>query len=311
MGIGQSPGGNHLNTLTFSQALAHYQSVRPRLPAANRPGACTRLDNLDALADRFDVFLLDAFGVLNIGESAIPGVPERIAGLQAAGKRVLVVSNAASLPHAMLAAKYGRLGYDFAADDVISSRKAILHALKDAPNHHWGLMAPQELGREDLDGLNVSFLGDDPALYAQVDAFLFLGSQGWSDHRQSLIETALIRQARPIWVGNPDIVAPRETSFSAEPGHYAHLLAERTAIEPLFFGKPFGNIYDLAFARVGEVDRSRVLMVGDSLHTDILGAQEVGIKSALIADFGFLAGQSVDDAIAASGIRPDFILTRP
>ena len=108
--------------MTMQQAFDAYLGVEHRLPVASRQGACAPANNLDDIADRFDVFLLDAFGVLNIGESAIPGVPDRIARLQAAGKRVMVVTNAASYPHAALVAKYARLGYDFAPQDVISSR---------------------------------------------------------------------------------------------------------------------------------------------------------------------------------------------
>ena len=49
-----------------------------------------------------DLYLLDAFGVLNIGETAIPGGPDRVAGLQNAGKRVMVV---ASIPRASRASR--------------------------------------------------------------------------------------------------------------------------------------------------------------------------------------------------------------
>jgi ribonucleotide monophosphatase NagD (HAD superfamily) len=52
-------------------------------------------------------------------------------------------------------------------------------------------------------------------------------------------------------------------------------------------------------------------MVGDSLHTDILGARTVGIASALIADYGFFAGHDAGKAVSASGIVPDFIVGRP
>ncbi len=78
-----------------------------------------------------------------------------------------------------------------------------------------------------------------------------------------------------------------------------------------FFGKPFGNIFDLAFAQLGRFDPARTIMVGDSLHTDILGGQAAGLKTALIADYGFFAGQDVDGPITASGIQPDYILERP
>ena len=84
------------------EAFAAYENIRHRLPPTSSKGACVRLPNLDAIANKFDTFFLDAFGVLNIGETAIAGVPERVANLQKVGKRVLVVSNAAGFPHAKL-----------------------------------------------------------------------------------------------------------------------------------------------------------------------------------------------------------------
>jgi glycerol-1-phosphatase len=62
------------------EAFAAYGAVRGRLPAPVRVGRVVEVGNLDALADRFDVFVLDAFGVPNEGECAITGVPERVAG---------------------------------------------------------------------------------------------------------------------------------------------------------------------------------------------------------------------------------------
>ncbi len=298
--------------MSAEQAFAAYEAVRHRLPRVTRQGAARRAGSLADIAARFDVFLLDAFGVLNIGDTAIGGVPERVAALKAAGKRVLVVSNAAGFPHETLMAKYARLGYDFAPEDVITSRKTLLGALRAAPPRRWGLMATQSLGLADLEGLDVTYLAEDAAAYRTAEAFLLLGSAAWTEERQRLLESALRDHPRPVWVGNPDIVAPRETGFSREPGHFAHRLASETGVEPAFFGKPFDNIYDLAFARLGPgIDRARVLMVGDSLHTDILGAQTAGVASALIANYGFFAGSDETAAIRQSGISPDFILDRP
>ena len=297
--------------MNFSEAFASYEKVRHRLPVAKSGAASKWLPNLDALADDMDVFLLDAFGVLNIGDTAIEGVPERVARLQKAGKRVMVVSNAAGFPHAKLMEKYKKLGYEFAPEDVLTSRKATLHALKNAPRMKWGLMATPSLGRGDIEPFDMEYLAEDIAAYDRADAFVLLGSAAWTGARQSLLEAALQRKSRPVYVGNPDLVAPRETGFSIEPGHFAHRLADQTGIKPEFFGKPFGNIFDLAFARLGEIDPQRTVMVGDSLHTDILGGQAAGLKTALIAGYGFFAGQDVEGPIEASGIQPDYILERP
>lgn len=308
MGVCQSTRRNHLNV---AEAFSNYERVRHRLPMAKLGAASKRLPDLDALAEDIDVFLLDAFGVLNIGDTAIEGVPERVARLQKVGKRVMVVSNAAGFPHAKLMEKYQNLGYNFAPEDVITSRKATLHALQNAPPLKWGLMATQSLGRGDIEAFEMVYLSEDATAYDDVQAFVLLGSAVWTETRQLLLETSLKRNPRPVYVGNPDIVAPRETGFSIEPGHYAHRLAERTGVEPHFFGKPFGNIFDLAFARLGPFDPQRTVMVGDSLHTDILGGQAAGLKTALIAGYGFFAGHDVEGPVATSGIHPDYILQRP
>ena len=88
-----------------------------------------------------------------------------------------------------------------------------------------------------------------------VAPVFLLGSAGWTERRQTLLEAALQDWPRPVWVGNPDVVAPRQEGFTIEPGYYAHRLADRTGIVPRFFGKPFGNIFDTALARLdGAVD---------------------------------------------------------
>lgn len=313
MDFGQGKGRDHLSRFTADTAFAAYEAVRHRLPPARTAQEpARRVATLEELADGFDAFLLDAFGVLNIGETAIPGVPERVRWLTDQGKRVLVVSNAAGYPHAALMEKYKRLGYDFAPEDVITSRVTLLSAVGNYRDLHWGLMATRSTGLRDLEDLNLTYLEEDPAAYDRVDGFLMIGSAAWTDKRQALLEAALQKRARPVWVGNPDIVAPREQGFSVEPGHFAHRLADRTGATPRFFGKPFDRIYDLAMARLGPgFARDRMLMVGDSLHTDILGAQTAGIASALIADYGFFAGHDIECAIAQANIHPTYIVGRP
>lgn len=295
-----------------AQAFAAYQAARARLPAAARQGAGIRAPDLAAIAGDFDVFLLDAFGVLNIGEAAIPGVVQRLADLKAAGKTLLVVSNAASAPHAALMRKYAALGYDFAPGDVITSRKTMLAALQDQPARHWGIMSGEAMNLGELASLSLHVLGDDPADYDRAEAFMLVGAAGWTEARQRLLEDGLRRNPRLVWVANPDIVAPREHGFSLEPGFFAHRLADATGIAPVFFGKPFGNIFQQALALLPpETPKDRVLMVGDSPHTDILGANAAGIRSALVAGYGFLNGADPDAFLAEAAIHPDFILDRP
>ena len=289
-----------------------YEAVLPRLPQAQFPDCYETAETLSDIAAHFDTFLLDSFGVLNIGATAIPGAVERIEELRALGKRIIVVTNAAGYPKHVQIAKYKKLGFEFAAEDIVSSRGTALAAIANAPDYTWGLMAAPSFGLDELDHINIKFLEDDPAVYDTVDAFLLLGSSIWTEARQNLLEISLHRNPRPVFVGNPDIVAPVEDGLTRQPGHYAHRLADATGIEPRFFGKPFSNIFEQAFVRLdGDYDLARTLMVGDTLHTDILGGRAAGVKTALISDYGSLAETDVKAAIKASNIVPDYVLSRP
>lgn len=306
-----STGAAILKGADTALAFTEYESIRHRLPAGGGPAHFARAPDLDAIADQFDVFLLDAFGVLNIGETAIPGVVDRVNGLRQRGKQVIVVTNAAGYPSSVLHERYRRLGYSFGPHDVVSSRMALLKGFSDHAHRKWGMVAAPKFGRDELpDG--AIFLEDDPKAYAEAEGFLMLGASAWSETRQALLERALKDNPRQLLVGNPDLVAPVEAGLSREPGHYAHRLAAASGIEPVFYGKPFPAIFDLARQRIrpGTPDH-RVVMVGDTLHTDILGGAAAGFRTALIQGYGFFDGADPEGPIRTSGIVPDFILDRP
>lgn len=289
-----------------------YEAVRPRLPAARFAEGWRTADTLADIAGPYSLLLLDAYGVLNVGERAIPGVVDRIEDLRRAGKRVMVVTNSAGYPKRLMMERYARLGYDFAPQDVASSREALLRTLADRPPLHWGAMLSPAHGLEDLEDLDLAFLGDDPHDYESAEGFLLIGADGWTQARQSLLEASLAERPRPVLVGNPDIVAPREGGLSLEPGCFAHRLADRTGIRPAFYGKPFRDIYDLALSRLpSPVPPEEVLMVGDTLHTDVLGGRGMGFHTALVTDYGLLAGADVAEAIRRSSIVPDHVIARP
>ncbi|MCZ0813911.1 MAG: hypothetical protein ACQEVT_14215 [Pseudomonadota bacterium] len=129
--------------------------------------------------------------------------------LRAAGERLCLVTNSASYPKRLMREGHARLGFDFALHKVASSREALLAHLS-GDTYHWGAMLSPDHGVEDIGGLTLRFLGDDPTDYAAVDGFLMIGSAGWNSMRQALLEAALLHDLRSVLVGNPDLVAPRE-----------------------------------------------------------------------------------------------------
>ncbi len=287
-------------------AVRAYEAARHRLPSANFGTVPRPVAGLAEIAGRYDAFLLDAFGVLNVGETAIPGATEVIAELQRQGKRTLVLTNGATHPRKVAHAKYQRLGFDFAPEDVIASREALRIALAGRSERRWGVMAVATSRLDEL-GIEAHLLGGDPAEYDDCDGIILLGSGDWSEGRQGLLTDALRARPRPVLVGNPDIVAPRETGLSLEPGHYAHRLADAGVASPRFFGKPFGNIFDLARQRLGAIPAGRILMIGDTLHTDVLGGARAGIDTLLLTDHGLFAGGDADRYMRDTGIFPTWI----
>ena len=293
-------------------AFARYEAIRARLPAAVFPARARRAEDLAALAEAFDVFVLDAFGVLNIGESAVPGAPQRVADLVDRGKAVFVLTNGATYDESVALEKYHRLGFAFEPRQIVSSRALLHNALGAFPDRfRWGAAAAPQSNLDALLG-DLRLLTDDRSAYEEADGFVLLSSQVWDMARQEILIASLSDNPRPVLVGNPDLVAPRETGLTLEPGFYAHDLADRTGIDPVFFGKPYGNAFDEVRRRLTADGRTvppqRIAMVGDTLHTDVLGGAAAGLKTVLVADHGLFRGLDADDFIKRSGIVPDVII---
>ena len=263
------------------------------------------------VSDEFDVFLLDAFGVLNVGGTAIAGAPETVKALSDEGKDVMVLTNGATIPAADALAKYRAWGYDFTPAQVVASRDLLAGALAGyPPDWTWGFVAPTCAQIAEFPVRSVR-LDDEEAPFDEVDAFVFLSTDtgAWSDAQQASLCRSMSIRPRTVLVGNPDVAAPNESGFSLEPGYFAHELAEIAGVSAHFFGKPFANAFEHALDRLPRaVDPSRVAMVGDSLHTDILGGAAAGFRTVVVTGHGLFSGGAATPHIAASGIVPDFIV---
>lgn len=280
-------------------AFARYRAVAHRLPPvipAARPPY--RILDLQYVIPRYDAFILDAFGILNVGDRVLPQALERVAQLRRAGKAVRVLTNGASSPRGAALEKYRRWGFDFTEGEVIASRDLLAAVLVDRPGL-WAAIAPAGAGFDDLPGV-IRPLDDD--LLQTADGFLFLGAQDWDAGRQTALAEALTARPRPVICANPDMVAPREDGFTWEPGHWAHALP----VPVEFLGKPYPGAFAAALESLG-LPPGRVAMVGDTLHTDILGGRAAGCGTVLVTGHGFFAGLNPDAFVEASGITPDFI----
>lgn len=296
-----------------ARAYQRYLEVASRLPAPGKPVLeSVHREHLGQLVDDIDVFVLDGFGVLNVGFEPVPHAADRLRELRAAGCAIRVLTNGATQPSTVTHAKYQRWGMDIALDEVVSSRDALAQHLTQQREHwpddfEWGFMARPVSELERLVPRS-RLLEDDPADYAAVDGFVLLGAGEWTEHRQTLLTDALAGRSRSVLVGNPDLVAPFSGAFSREPGLYAHALADAGVATPEFFGKPFANAFERVAETLDGVDPQRIAMVGDTLHTDILGGSAFGWKTVLVKSLGLMRELDVEQGITAAGFRPDYIV---
>lgn len=267
--------------------------------------------------DAYDYLLLDGFGVLNIGQSFIPHMPDMVSQLQALGKKTFVLTNSGSFPGAMHAEKYRNWHYAFPKTHIISSRDVVEASIAQHEvtqnNGLWGVISLPDVDLSSIPA-QTTLLTQDTV--DQVDGILFLSGLAWNNERQRMLKESLAKKLRPIMVGNPDISAPLEDGFSTEPGFY--LIDLRKTFESLkvtYCGKPFKNAYDVSLERItkviGEkVDPTKILMVGDTLHTDILGGNMAGMQTAIKIDWGFLRQQDIEVLCQEAGIYPDYIISQ-
>lgn len=292
-------------TLPLNGAWSRYEAIRDRLPGARPARAPDVVPDLLSIADRFDGFLFDSFGVLNVGDTAIPGANACLDTLRTQGKAIRILTNAASYTGDAALEKYERLGLNVARSEIISSRDVTLAHLDDGtPGIDWAAICAGDDRFEDRGDHRIhDLLTDDD--WDAAEGFLFLSSERWDMDRQDRLIASLERRARPVVVGNPDLVAPREVGLTLEPGYYAHDLHDRTGIAPRLYGKPYPEAFEMALA---DLPPGRYAMIGDTLHTDILGGQAAGLATILVTDHGLLAGQPHGGYVSESGIVPTYVL---
>lgn len=295
-----------MELLTFEEAWAGYLQWAHRLPAPPPPVAPQRVSGISEIIDGFDAVILDNFGVLSLGPPVIPEGPAAYARIRQAGLRIRVISNDGSkaLP-AMLESHRSR-GYHFAEDEVFAGLSLLEDVIRDHASGDWAAIGLDPLPVPADVSLTVR--NWRPEVF-DIDRAAGLLLMDCGDFRRAdftrVIESFGTRP-RPVIVCNPDVTAPYSAAMSLEPGYLAHWLADETGIVPVFLGKPFPNIYRHALQDLGDVPPERILCVGDTLHTDVLGGRVLGMKTLLV-ESGFTRGRDPLALAEESGIWPDFI----
>lgn len=292
-----------MRSISFKEAWQAYREAEIRLPEKPEviePQACDEL--LDVLKD-YDLFLIDAHGVLHDGNAPYENAVTSANSLLLLGKNVHVISNDAYNTGAHVAHNLFQMGYRFTKEQITTSLDEISE-FSQLSKGTWGYISARENPvphlTQNMPKLSKDNFPDD------VTNVLMLSTFEWSEEdQQELLNRA--SQIKEMIVTNPDVAAQHQghEGLITTAGYYGHQLAD-FGVNVRFMGKPYANVYEYVKRKYPQVPKERILMIGDSLHTDILGARSFGIDAYLVSE-GVFKGEKVKELCEESGIWPNYI----
>ena len=275
------------------------------------------LDSFKKIVCNYKAVFFDAFGVLKNASGMLPDIQDTFRFLNDRNIAFYVLTNDASRSPLQLAEFYQRSGIeDITPDKIISSgmlaRDYLRHKVKDGRVAYLGTKnSAVYLEAMDLITIPISKLDLQHRKIHEIRALILLDDEGF-DWQKDLNKTInLLRIANvPVVVANTDKTYPvSENEVAAAIGSIGELLEKIVGKTFIRFGKPDAQMFNFAFQHIRQEEdyvKEEVLMVGDTLHTDILGGNKFGIDTVLV-----LSGNTIPDQaeffIKTTGIIPDFI----
>jgi HAD superfamily hydrolase (TIGR01459 family) len=243
------------------------------------------LANAGELLSRHDVLFCDVWGVLHDGHRAFEAACDALLRFRRRGGTVILVSNA-PVPGERVAAMLDlRAVPREAYDDIVASGEIALRHIEAK-----GYARLYCIGPGERDAATVSRLKAARVAIDEAEAVLCTGlnddASETADDYLPLLERARARRL-PLVCANPDLVVDVGGRQYLCAGAIADLY-ERMDGEVFWAGKPHANAYEAARAsaerlRGEKVPRERIIAVGDSLRTDLKGAEAFGIAAIFVA----------------------------
>ncbi|MFK5635973.1 MULTISPECIES: HAD-IIA family hydrolase [unclassified Ornithinimicrobium] len=261
--------------------------------------------------------LCDLDGVVYRGEQACPGAVEGLSAAKKAGVQLLFMTNNASRTPSAVADHVSRLGLPTEPSEVLTASQvaaAVLASRRDRGELHVDDdRAVLAVGGEGL-GVALDEVGLPWRSPSETRERVEAGGpsgvvtvvQGYGPEVgvPDLTEASYAIAAGAPWLAtNDDATLPTTRGLAPGNGSLVAAVRHATGKEPEVVGKPHAPAYQVAVARLG-LPVAECLMIGDRLETDIAGAANFGLLSALV-----LTGVSTREEAAAApaGLRPDHV----
>lgn len=244
-----------------------------------------QLPGIAAVIDRYDGFILDLWGVLHDGEHAYPGVADCLDRMKAAGKILCLLSNAPRRTDGVVAKLDGMgLGRD-RYHHIMTSGEATFEALRDRSDPWHAALGRRlyHIGPErDVDvfeGLGYTVVATPDEADFVVNTGILVFGETLEDYQPRL--DACLRNRLPMICANPDLIVMVGPQMVICAGTLAARY-EAMGGNVRQHGKPYAAVYDRCLSLMGLGDKRRILAVGDSLRTDVAGANAAGLDVALV-----------------------------
>ncbi len=271
--------------------------------------------NFKEIVDQYKVVFFDAFGVIKNYMGLVPGMDKTFAYLKEQNKEYYIVTNDASRSPKQLTDSFHKLGLtDICQDHIVSSgmlakeyldlkvHQGIVAYLGTANSAHY-------IESSGLHTLPVSMIDDSNI--DQVNALVLLDDEGFDWFRDLTKTVNLLRRRNiPTIVANTDVVYPLNVhDVAIAIGGIATMIENIVGKRFIRFGKPDSQMFMFAYDLVREhrqISKSDILMVGDTLHTDILGGNKFGFDTVLVFTGNTLPADA-ETRITSTGIVPTYI----
>lgn len=260
--------------------------------------------NISRVADAYDAVLCGFNGVLHNGVSLIPEALEALLYFYKNGKKIVLLSNT-SLRVEELALMMYQNGFSPRLFSAMVTAGEILHYNLAAGRGAYASLGKvyYNLGQEAdtvmFDGLNFSPVSDP----AKAD-FLYIGQLP----ADRAVDDYLDVLSHAVSLGLPLLCVGNDTSVvgGGDVIPAAGAVAEQYAVlggSIITAGKPDLEVVDYAVEAFGSVERKRILMIGDSMASDIRAASAADISSCLVT-------RGIHVSFLGEGYIPDVTKTR-
>ncbi|RED98018.1 HAD-IIA family hydrolase [Marinoscillum furvescens] len=274
------------------------------------------ITSFKSIVNNYQTIFFDAFGVLKNHQGLLPGIEKTFDYLGERGIDYFIITNDASRGPEELALDYQRRGLkQITKSKIVSSgmlaREYLKYKVKSGLIAYLG--TAQSAHYIETLGLKAVSIADlDLEQAEEVSALVFLDDEGFDWYSDINKAVNLLRMVNiPVIVSNTDKSYPvsrKQVAIAA--GGIANMVQDIVGKKFIKFGKPDAQMFIFAYehsVKKGAVqDKEKILMVGDTLTTDILGGNKFGLDTVLVLT-GNTLEKHADTRISASGIIPTYI----